>query len=726
MTLQKTLRAVSPTSWLWLAALALVLAGLILLPVDAHERNLVARLGGVLAAAAMLLFVRRLPSDVRPIWLLFWLYQSSVVIGDVIYNYQQLTMGEIPFPGLADALYMLSYVFALAGLVMLTRLVCPRRSLDVAAESFVIGLALLALVSYFIIVPLVDAAETWDLGLVISVAYPVLDVFVLAALVRLYLLSPAHNAALFTLSAAMLIFLLLDLGYYYYLGVVGTELDIEIPWMVALAMMTAAAGMPSARRVAVQNLQDQDIISGWRAVIVAASVLVPLVLVIVDHLRAYEGRDLWFLSLAIAVVALVLWRAYRLLGMARRQHMELSQLAQAEADARREAVAARQAAESASMAKSQFLSVMSHELRTPLTATMGMFELIQKSAPADHVHDLAARGLKSSEHLLALVNEILDLSTIEAGRLRVVTAPFGLKELLVEATHLAKISGAQGVTFDTRIDDGLEERKLLGDVMRLKQVLINLLGNALKFTQRGCVAFSVRKVGGTSETPLLEFAVSDTGIGMTPEQLSRLFQPFTQLDMGNTRRFGGAGLGLAISQRLVKLMGGEPIKVESLLGAGSRFSFRIAMPVADGAPALQRLPAGTHLAHQEGRLSGYKLLLVEDDDDSRFVMRLALESEGATVDEAEDGSEAVRAALAATTPYDAVLMDMRMPGKDGLASTRELRAKDYRHTIIALTANAFAADREACLAAGMNDFATKPLDMDKLVDVMKRHRRGSD
>lgn len=223
--------------------------------------------------------------------------------------------------------------------------------------------------------------------------------------------------------------------------------------------------------------------------------------------------------------------------------------------------------------------------------------------------------------------------------------------------------------------------------------------------------------------PLLEFAVADTGIGMTPEQQSRLFRPFTQVDMGNTRRFGGTGLGLVISQRLVILMGGETIEVESRLGAGSRFAFRLAFPDAGSVAATTDEAADAPPASPAGRLAGSRLLLVEDDDDGRFIMRLTLENEGAIVDEAEDGTVAVSKALAAATPYDAVLMDMRMPGKDGLATTRELRARGYSDAIIALTANAYERDRVDCLAAGMNDFATKPLKIDALVEVIRRHRK---
>ena len=178
-------RALSPISWVCITALLLVLAGLILLPVDTVERNLIARAGGALAALAMLLFIMRLPSGSRSAWLLFWLYQASTVTGDFIYNYQQFAYGELPFPGLADLPYTLAYVFAFAGLIALSRKISPGNDFGVAVDSIVIGLAMLTLVSFFVIVPLINAAEAWDGALAMSIAYPVLDVFVFAALVRL-------------------------------------------------------------------------------------------------------------------------------------------------------------------------------------------------------------------------------------------------------------------------------------------------------------------------------------------------------------------------------------------------------------------------------------------------------------------------------------------------------------------------------------------------------------
>ncbi len=380
----------------------------------------------------------------------------------------------------------------------------------------------------------------------------------------------------------------------------------------------------------------------------------------------------------------------------------------------------KQAAEAANVAKSQFLSVMSHELRTPLNSIMNMFQLIQLSEANEKLREYAAHGMKSSEHLLSLVTEILDFSSIEAGRLVVAPMPFRLAPLMGDVSSLCEGRRAPNVSLTATLDDSLKAVELLGDALRLKQVLINLLGNALKFTDVGSVALSITRAGGTPDAPIIEFAVSDTGIGLSPEQKTRLFQPFTQVDMSNSRRFSGTGLGLVISQRLVMLMGGEPITVESEPGIGSRFAFRLTLPVAAQMPADEAHPAPAGVAGLSRRLSGRRLLIVEDSDTARLALRFLLEAEGASVDEAEDGAAGVSAALAAATPYDTVLMDMQMPRKNGLEATRELRDHGYAGPIVALTANAFSRDLEACLAAGMNDYVSKPVKLDALIEVLHR------
>jgi hypothetical protein len=302
----------SPVTWLLLGALALAVVVLLALPSGSLERTLAARGAGVLTALTMLLLVTRLPADVRPIWLIFWCYLATTVVADIIYDYQQLTMAEPPFPGPADAIYMGVYGLALAGLVLLTRRLSPQRNLEVAIDSAIVGLAMFAVVGFFIISPIASKAGNVDLALLTSVAYPILDVFMLAALVRLYLLLPQRNPALLALTAAMVTFLLLDLLYNYSF-IIGTEFDIEVPWLVALALIAVAADLPGARDIHPLSAQDVDNITPARAALVAAAVLLAPPLAVLDHLWGDGRRMLWVVYLGAIVTALVLWRAYRLL-----------------------------------------------------------------------------------------------------------------------------------------------------------------------------------------------------------------------------------------------------------------------------------------------------------------------------------------------------------------------------------------------------------------------------
>ena len=384
---------------------------------------------------------------------------------------------------------------------------------------------------------------------------------------------------------------------------------------------------------------------------------------------------------------------------------------------------AREAAEKANKAKGQFLSTISHELRTPLNGIMGMFELIKRSDAGGRVHEFATKGLDSSEHLLQLITEILDLSSIEAGRLTITNAPFQMRKLIDEVVGLATSKCREGVELKVELGESLQGLELMGDALRLKQVLINLLGNALKFTERGIVTLSVSRVGGFPNRPQIEFAVMDTGIGLTPEQQARLFQPFTQVDASSGRQYGGTGLGLAISQRLMSLMGGDPITVESQFGVGSRFAFRFTLPVVSHALGQEASAVPDRVAKPVLRLAGFRLLLVEDDELSRLMLKLLLESEGASVEVAEDGVKGVNMALAALKPFDAVLMDNQMPAKDGMEATRELRAKGYERPVIALSASAFQTERDAFLAAGANDYITKPVKIEELATSLHRVRQ---
>ena len=390
-----------------------------------------------------------------------------------------------------------------------------------------------------------------------------------------------------------------------------------------------------------------------------------------------------------------------------------------------ELVRATEAAQDASRAKGQFLANMSHEIRTPMNAILGMLTLLGRTELSARQADYVDKTRGAAQALLELLNDILDFSKVEAGRLALDPHPFRVDQLLSEVSDIAAGSvGAKPLEVRFDVDPELP-RQLVGDAMRLKQVLINLTGNAIKFTPAGEVVVSMLLLAREADQVTLEVAVRDTGIGIAPENRARIFSGFTQAEASTTRRFGGTGLGLAISQRLVALMGGE-LDMNSAPGQGSRFHFRITLPLpeagaADTAHETSPRTDGRVLAGR--RLAGLRLLVVEDNANNRQVARELLEDEGALVQLANDGQEAVAAVAQAQPGFDAVLMDLQMPVMDGYSATREIRQRLALTAlpIVAMTANAMASDREACLAAGMNDHVGKPFDLDHLVQVLRQH-----
>ncbi|MCA3572681.1 MAG: hypothetical protein IOC86_02110, partial [Aestuariivirga sp.] len=531
----------SPSTLFLLAAFVLALIGLYVLPADSSERTIVARGAGVIFALTMLLTVLRMPGGLRSVWFFFWLYLAAIVTADLILLFQQTAQDAAPGPGLADAFYMSCYVFAFAGFALLARRSTIRQQVDVAIDAAIIGLAVLAVIYSLIIGPLIAQAETVDLSLMVAIAYPVLDIFVLAALVRVLVLSSQRNPAILLLSAALLAFMLIDLSLSY-TAVNGTGFDIEPPWLTALAMIALAASLPSAQDRRILATQEGEHLTLLRAALVALAVLLPLALAVQDLWSGQGLHAFWTIIIGAAVTALVLFRAYRLVNMVQMQRSDLELLLQQESKARQEAVAARRAAEAASIAKNDFLSVMSHELRTPLTVIQGMYQMIEISKVPDTVRNFAAKGMESSQHLLKLIEDILDFSNIEAGSFRIVRAPFRIGALLDEVRDEVAGLRRDGVELSFDLAEDLRGIEFLGDAPRLKQIIINLARNALTFTTQGGVVVSVRRSGGSEEAPVLEFAVTDTGIGLTPDQQSRLFQPFTQLDMSSSRQHGGVGM----------------------------------------------------------------------------------------------------------------------------------------------------------------------------------------
>ncbi|HEY8506647.1 MAG TPA: response regulator, partial [Gemmataceae bacterium] len=390
-----------------------------------------------------------------------------------------------------------------------------------------------------------------------------------------------------------------------------------------------------------------------------------------------------------------------------------------------ELTAAREAAEAASRAKSEFLANMSHEIRTPMTAILGYADVLLSHLNNPDNVECVRRVKRNAHHLLEIINDILDLSKIEAGKLRVEPRPCSPQEVVADVLSLMEIRArekdiALSAEFDGELPEAVET-----DPTRLRQILINLVGNAVKFTERGEVRLGVRYLPGPGR-PRLEFAVTDTGVGMTPDQLSQLFRPFTQAHPAG-RRFGGTGLGLTISQRLASMLGGT-ISARSEPGKGSTFTLVVDAGEVAGARLVR--PAGARPRPEEPRPAparlGGRVLVADDRRDIRYLAQYFLEEAGAEVTTAENGRaalDAVRRAAEAGRPFSAVVLDIQMPEMDGYEAARRLRAEGFAGAVIALTAAAMPGDREKCLRAGCDEYLCKPVERDRLVEAIARCTR---
>jgi signal transduction histidine kinase/ActR/RegA family two-component response regulator len=435
-------------------------------------------------------------------------------------------------------------------------------------------------------------------------------------------------------------------------------------------------------------------------------------------------------------------------------------------------IQATHAAEAANRAKSEFLANMSHEIRTPMTAILGFADLVQEDVLCcptcpDNMHcqkrqtgrDGISTIKRNGEHLLAVINDILDLSKIEAEKLQIEPTRCSPVQLVAEVASLMRPqAAAKQLKLKTELVQPLPET-VLTDPLRLRQVLVNLVGNAIKFTEQGEVCLAVRLVGGKDLAkgtvpdqpsvgarsdenrdsppenrdsppvlpPRLCFDVTDTGIGMNEEQMGKLFLPFSQVDGSATRKYGGTGLGLCISKRLAEALGGD-IEVRSEPGKGSTFSATIDPGPLEGMDLIQNAldtlldrPPTTTAATPEKIVLRGRILLTEDDMANQRLICLMLKSAGAEVTAVENGQLALEAALAAREagePFDVILMDMQMPVLDGYEATRQLRKRGYTSPIVALTAHAMPTDCRKCLDAGCDDYLSKPFEWQKLLAMV--------
>lgn len=442
----------------------------------------------------------------------------------------------------------------------------------------------------------------------------------------------------------------------------------------------------------------------------------------------YALTEKWYLAQKAKL------KTQELMDMVRSRTMDLEDMHKELLGINENLATAKQAAEEANRSKSMFLANMSHEIRTPMTAIIGYTEIIreedvEKSAPPERINSLDAI-LHNGRHLMTIINDILEISKIEAGKLNVEPVKCPISTVLCDVMAMMHIRAGEKGLYLTSDFSGLIPETIVTDPNRVRQILINLIGNAIKFTAKGGVHLNIKYLDDDKAYPKMQFDIIDSGIGLTEEQIESLFQPFTQADATTTRDFGGTGLGLVICRRLARLLGGDVVITKSEPEKGSTFRSTISTgPLGDvkliTPNVLTETPVKVRPEHVPQKLRQHlhcRVLLAEDYMENQRLISLILSKVGVDVTVADNGKIAFDKAIEAQTngtPFDVIIMDMQMPVMDGYEATGLLRSNGYKLPIIAMTAHAMPGDQDKCLQAGCDNYLSKPICRDELLDVLQ-------